>query len=61
MNYEINVAHNGMHFFATAERSLTSEAAYLAALEVFKTKFPESEGFTLSATVWQKSGKTLKI
>lgn len=59
MYYEICVSLNGVHFFATAERSLRSEEKYLQALEVFKQKFPNSEGYALSATRWEKTGKIL--
>jgi hypothetical protein len=59
MNYEINVSLNGAHFFATAERSITSEPR---ALEVFKTlreKFPEAHGWTVTASLMQHSGRNV--
>ncbi|WP_336784103.1 hypothetical protein [Paenibacillus illinoisensis] len=61
MFYEINVSINGRHFFATAERSLTTEAEFNKALGIFKEKFPESEGYKLSASKWEKSGREIKI
>ena len=48
MYYEINVALNGKHLFATAKRSLTSELRMKECLKVFMEKFPESEGYSIS-------------
>ena len=50
MYYEINVALNGRHFFATAERSITDRNTFLTMLDVFREKFPESEGYHISAS-----------
>jgi len=55
MRYEINVALNGHHFFATAERSLT----YLNirnVLVTFMKKFPSSEGYSISVTEYKQEG-----
>lgn len=57
MYYEINVSRNGRHFFATAERSLTTESEAKAAYMIFAAKFPESEGYKIEVTCWQKSGR----
>lgn len=46
--YEINVALNGTHFFATHERSLVSMRDLTKVLPIFRLKFPESEGYTIS-------------
>lgn len=61
MYYEINVACNGKHFFATAERSITNPWDLKEKLKVFIQKFPESEGYKLSVTKWKKTGETLEI
>jgi hypothetical protein len=34
MNYEINIALNGSHFFATHQRSITDEETLIAVFEV---------------------------
>lgn len=47
MYYEINVSKNGMHYFATAERSLTEEAKALEVYWDLFNRFPASEGFKL--------------
>lgn len=49
MYYEINVAKNGRHFFATAERSITDKQKLKMAIKIFKEKFPLSEGYEISA------------
>lgn len=56
MYYEINVSINGRHFFATAERSITTAAELAAALRVFREKFPACEGYGISVTKWEKVG-----
>lgn len=43
MYYEINVARNGRHVFATAKRSLTDERAALRLYAEFKTLFDSPE------------------
>ena len=50
MYYEINVALNGSHFFATAPRSITYIKTLQAKLKVFMVKFPESEGYSISVS-----------
>jgi len=59
MYYEINIAKNGKHYFATAPQSLSD---FLAANELYKDliiKFPPSEGYNLTLTRWEKTGKVL--
>jgi hypothetical protein len=48
--YEINVALNGVHFFATAPRSLPDMGSLLSMYAIFKSKFPESDGFEVTAS-----------
>ena len=54
--YEINVALNGKHLFATAERSITSKSQMEEMYKLFEQKFPKSEGYTLNVTLWEKRG-----
>lgn len=56
MYYEINVALNGSHLFATAERSITTTTQLKKVYRLFKEKFPESEGYTLSVTEYSLVG-----
>lgn len=60
MIYEINVAKDGRHFFATHERSLTYYNVKKA-YTVLKEKFPESEGYSVSVTEWTNTGKSLDM
>ena len=55
--YEINVSRNGIHFFATHQRSITDERTLKRILEVFKEKFPTSEGYQILATAQYAYGK----
>jgi len=57
MYYEINVAKNGKHYFATAKRSLTNERDAKALWADLKQRFPESEGFVLSVSYRQRVGE----
>ena len=61
MYYEINVSKNGRHYFATAERSITRLTQAEGLYMVFKEKFPESEGYEISVTEWNKVGKSVEI
>ena len=55
----INVAKNGRHFFATAENSIPTypPEKYEEVLKTFREKFPESEGYKISATKWTSHGE----
>lgn len=61
MGYEINVALNGKHFFATHERSITNIWKLQEVLPIFMEKFPESEGFEITVTEWNKIGKPMCV
>ena len=61
MSYEINVSLNGKHFFATHERSITSEKDLKEKVKVFKEKFTKFEGYQITATHWQSCGKGIDI
>lgn len=60
-HYEINVSKNGYHFFATAPRSIITERDFEEAAKIFKEKFPESEGYQVSAIYWEGKGKSIAI
>jgi alpha-mannosidase len=55
---EINVSLNGRHFFATAPRSGTDRAHVKDVLASIRHRFPESEGFQVTATYWEGTGRT---
>jgi len=50
MHYEINIALNGKHLFATHERSMYSMAELKRVFNILDTKFPEEEGYSLSVS-----------
>lgn len=57
MYYEINVALNGQHFFATDKRSITNQWALERVYKVLKEKFPVEEGFDITVTYYETVGK----
>lgn len=61
MHYEINVAKNGLHLFATAERSLTNKADLREVFAKLKDAFPESEGYALSVSQRWSAGVPVPI
>lgn len=61
MYYEITVSVNGRHLFATAERSIIADWQLDNIYEVFKTKFPKEEGYKISVTKWEKTGKFIEM
>ena len=61
MYYEINVALNGKHLFATHERSIRSEGELKRVLAILVEKFPESEEYSVSVTKWENRGEFISI
>jgi hypothetical protein len=59
MYYEINVAWNKRHLFATHERSLTNEQDARHLLEVFRDKFPAAEGYEVKVSYRENTGRYL--
>lgn len=57
MHYEINVSRNGIHFFATAEQSLTNTQAAIVMYATFIIKFPPSEGYRVIVSERHITGK----
>ena len=59
--YEINVARDGKHLFATAERSISCSWELASILPTFRKKFPEEEGYKISVTKWECRGTEVDI
>ena len=59
MYYEINVSLNGKHLFATAERSIVSRRQMEETYKLFEEKFPESEGYKINVTRWERTGSPI--
>lgn len=57
--YRINVSQNGRYLFATEQGGITWEFDAKKIVELFKEKFPESEGYKIDVTKWESRGKTL--
>lgn len=56
MHYEINVIRNGKHFFATDERSITTEQEAKNIYREIRTRFPASEGFEIEVAYYETRG-----
>lgn len=61
MYFEINVVRKGKHFFATAERSLHTEAEARVVLAVLRRALPSAEGYAFELTRWMSSGEQLPL
>ena len=59
-HYEINVAKDGKHFFATHERSLTTDFRTKEVYDKLVEAFPKNEGYEISITYWETVGKTVE-
>lgn len=57
--YEINVSYNGFHLFATAERSIQTTERAAEVYNIFKEKFPSSEGYKITVTFWNAAGRLI--
>ena len=57
MYYEINVALNGQHFFATDKRSITNKIALEVVYKILKEKFPLEEGYDIVVSQYETVGK----
>lgn len=60
-HFEINISLYGKHLFATHERSITTTDKYNKVLAILREKFPESEGYSISATLWETQGRELQV
>jgi hypothetical protein len=58
--YEINVAKDGRHLFATAERSATDALEADRLLDLLRAKFPAEQGYSVSCVYWHVSGRDFK-
>ena len=61
MSYEINVAKDGKHVFATHERSLSTLNQAAEVLKRLEIAFPETEGYSITVSRWEKVGRTVDM
>lgn len=54
--FEINVACHGVHYFATAPRSLQYKDKAYKTLAEFRRLFPENQGYKVTMTYWEGVG-----
>lgn len=60
-HYEINVALNGKHLFATAPYSCRDRDDAKFLMAYLKPRFPESEGFQITCKHWKVSGERIEF
>lgn len=60
-HYSINVAKDGLHLFATAEHSGVDPIQVANVLALLQRKFPASQGYSISVTHWDISGKDVPV
>lgn len=61
MYFEINVAKNGQHYFATSERSISTVEKAKEIHKKLSESFPESDGYHITVSKWEKRGETIKF
>ena len=61
MYFEINVSHEGQHFFATAERSIFTEVKARKLYALLREKFPETEGYSITVSRRELTGTYLNF
>jgi hypothetical protein len=61
MYFEINVALNGKHLFATHKRSLTNSDDTKKVLTLFRSKFPPSEGYSINVSIHPEISSSVNI
>ena len=63
--YRINVSQNGRYLFETENGEngggITREEDAKKIIEIFKIKFPESEGYNINVTHWKTSGTHIEF
>lgn len=61
MYYEINVSKDGVHYFATAPRSITDEGKFKKLIKHFDTLFLAEDGYKISASYYPESGRIIDV
>jgi hypothetical protein len=61
MYYEVNLSFKGNHLFATAPRSIQTEAQLKEVLTQLRGRFPKEEGWQFEATFYPERGTIIDI
>jgi hypothetical protein len=61
MYYEINISKNGVHYFATAERSLKDFDGAQRVAKDLQARFPKRDGFIVTLRQCQNSSCLIAI
>lgn len=60
MTYEISVAFQKKHFFATHARSINTHEHFLTLFIIFNERFPRCLGYEVTGSVETRSGKNFE-
>lgn len=55
--FRINVSLNGRYLFATEQEHLTTEAEALKVFNLFREKFPETDGYNVTCRIQRSYGR----
>ncbi len=61
MSYKITVSQNGQHLFTTTEHSIHTESEMKYIVNIFQTRFLESDNYKISVMNWETSGTQVDI
>ena len=61
MYYEINIAKNGRHYFATAERSIDDNEKAQSVANELAALYTKEKGFEITISRWQKCGERIEF
>jgi hypothetical protein len=59
--YRINVSKDGYYLFATEQGQLTSLKEAKKVYDILKEKFPDSQGYEVTCTRWEGTGKEIDL
>ncbi len=59
--YEINIALNGQHYFATADRSIISRDKAFQIMRELQTIYTKEKGFSMSLSELVKGSKKIEL
>ena len=59
--YRINVSKDGYYLFATEQGHLTTLKEAKKVFDILKEKFPSFQGYSVTCTHWEGSGKEIKL
>lgn len=59
--FEINIALNGYHYFATADRSISSKEKAFQIMRELQVIYPKEKGYTMTLSELQRFSKGVAL